>query len=182
MVAATAERDDALLVDLARTGDELAWTTLVRRYQEAAFRLAYLKLGDASDAEDVTQDAFIRAYHSLNKFDTARPFKPWLLQIVVNLTRNRQRSLSRYWVAIQRWRNQQPVADNKPLADKLEAAQLWQAVQTLSPKLQEVVYLRYFLDLSVAESAETLGIQSGTVKSRTSRALRQLRGLIEAEL
>ncbi len=162
-------------IEQAQAGDESAWTALVHRYQQPAFRLAYLWLGDADSAEDVTQEAFIRAYQSLHRFDPTRPFKPWLLQIVVNLTRNRQRSLARYWAVIQRWRNQTPIVDDAPLAQRIEAQQLWQMVQQLSTPLQEVIYLRYFLELSVAETADVLGIKVGTVKSRSSRALAQLR-------
>jgi RNA polymerase sigma-70 factor (ECF subfamily) len=63
----------------ARQGDEQAWTSLVREHQTAAFRLAYLLLGSAEDAEDVAQEVFIRAFRALDRFDLERPFRPWLL-------------------------------------------------------------------------------------------------------
>jgi RNA polymerase sigma-70 factor (ECF subfamily) len=156
---------------------------LVRQHQEPAFRLAYLILGDRADAEDVTQEAFVRAYLKLDTFDEARPFRPWLLSIAANLARNRRRSIGRYWAALRRyWQNEPPAETNKPDWDgRLEARQLWQAVQRLRPKAQEIVYLRYFLDLSEAETAVTLDIAPGTAKSRLHRALKQLRAVIEAD-
>ena len=64
-----------------------AWTTLVGQQQEAVFRLAYLLLGDADEAQDVAQEAFIRAFRALHRFDPARPLRPWLLSITANLVR-----------------------------------------------------------------------------------------------
>ncbi len=80
----------------AREGDEQAWTALVRENQTAAFRLAYLLLGNADDAEDVAQEAFIRAHRALDRFDLERSFRPWLLGITRNVASNRRRSLRRY--------------------------------------------------------------------------------------
>jgi RNA polymerase sigma-70 factor (ECF subfamily) len=115
----------------------------------------------------------------LEKFDAERPFRPWLLSIAANLARNRRRSLGRYWAMAQRWWQQTEAARDTLPAD--EAQQLWQAVQTLSTAAQEVVYLRYFLELSEAETAATLNIRPGTVKSRLHRALKQLRVILESD-
>src|SRR5689334_7811726 len=86
----------------ARQGDETAWELLVREHQQAIFRLAYLMLGDASDAEDVAQETFMRAFRALDRFDTSRAARPWLLSIAANLARNRRRSLGRYLQALTR--------------------------------------------------------------------------------
>ena len=171
---------DATLIAQARQGDDAAWTQLVRAHQEPAFRLAYLILGDADDAEDVAQEAFVRAYLKLETFDDKRPFRPWILGIAANLARNRKRSIGRYWHALRRWwqNQEEPATSSNPLARRADAEMLWQAVQQLRPNAQEIVYLRYFLDLSEAETSETLGIPKGTVKSRLNRALTQLRGII----
>jgi RNA polymerase sigma-70 factor (ECF subfamily) len=158
----------------------------VGHHQEAAFRLAYLIVRDPADAEDVAQDAFVRAFLALDKFELGRPFQPWLMSITVNLARNRLRSLGRYLNNLRRLTQQEP----KPVqmhgyGEDLQARQqadlLWRAVQRLNRKGQEVVYLRYFLDMSEAEMAETLDIAPGTVKSRLHRALKQLRGVIEKD-
>lgn len=174
----TDQWSDQQLVERARSGDQAAWTALVRRYQQPAFRLAYLSLRDADDAEDVAQEAFVRVYRSLDTFDGDRPFQPWLLQIVVNLARNRQRSIMRYLAQLNRWRNEQPVAAGDGHEERQRAERLWQATMQLSQKGREVVYCRYFLQLPVDETAAILKIKPGTVKSRTSRALSELRLIV----
>ncbi len=176
------DESEQSLIIRARQGDAAAWERLMRQYQGPAFRLAYLILGDPADAEDVAQDAFIRAYLSLDGFNETRPLQPWLLQIVRNLAYNRQRSLSRYWSHLQKWWQGDPeTAINPGGQDKAEARILWQAVRQLKPAWQEVIYLRYFLELSEAETAATLDIAPGTVKSRLHRALKALKPLIEHE-
>lgn len=160
------------LICRARQGDNAAWEQLMYQFQQPVFRLVYLILGDGAEAEDVAQEAFIRAYLSLGQFDVKRPFRPWLLQIAVNLARNRQRSLGRYLDALRRWWQAEP---RQQPTESSEAQMLWQAVQKLRPPAQEIIYLRYFLELSEAETAEALHIAAGTVKSRTHRALQELR-------
>lgn len=171
------DADEAWIVR-ARQGDAAAWEYLVRRYQQPVFRLAYLILGDAGDAEEVAQDVFVRAYLSLARYDKTRPLAPWLLQICRNLARNRRRSLGRYWAAVQRWRQANPDTAVLP-DDRQEAQLLWQAVKKLRPSAQEIIYLRYFLALPEAETAAALNIKAGTVKSRLHRALKQLQQVIE---
>jgi RNA polymerase sigma-70 factor (ECF subfamily) len=175
---ATAE---ANLIQQARQEDAVAWEMLVRQHQEAVFRLAYLLLHNPAEAEDVAQEAFVRAFLALDTFDVARPFKPWLLQITRNLAKNRLRSLSRYWAMVKRWWQEEETAVTATSVSQDESAQLWQAVQKLSPKAQEVVYLRYFLELSEAETAAALDVPVGTVKSRLHRALQQLKLVIEMD-
>ncbi|MBI4314635.1 MAG: RNA polymerase sigma factor [Chloroflexi bacterium] len=172
--------NDAELVTRARRADEAAWETLTRAYAEAAFRLAYLILGDPDDADDVAQEAFIRAYRALNQFDLARPFRPWLLSIVANLARNRLRSAGRYLAALQRAARADPEAHVGAPADSAaaEAREVWQAVKRLGQTDSEIIYLRYFLDMSEADTAQTLGVAPGTVKSRTHRALERLRSVV----
>lgn len=167
---------------LARQGDERAWGALVQEHQEALFRLAYLLLGDADEAADVAQEALIRAFHAFARFDPARPLRPWLLQITKNLARNRRRSVRRYLAAVSRWWQTLPSEAEGPTAATLrtqEAQELWQAVQQLQMSDQEVIYLRYFLELSVADTASVLSVAEGTVKSRLSRALARLRTVVE---
>lgn len=177
--------DDSHWVRLARQGDQEAWVRLVSQHQQVIFRLAYLLLNAGSDAdaaaeaEDVAQEAFVRAYLSLDKFDESRPLRPWLMQITRNLAHNRRRSLGRYLSAIGRWRQSEAVA--APRADPDDARLLRRAVSELPGPSQDVIYLRFFLDMSVAETAEALGLPAGTVKSRLHRALKQLRGQLTAQ-
>jgi len=175
-------RNEALLVAEARKGEERAWRQLVSQHQDAVFRLAYLITGSAEEAQDVAQDAFVRAYLKLDQYDDGRPLRPWLLGITGNLARNRRRSIGRYWHAVQRFlheRGEQTVV--APPRDNSDAQLLWQAVQKLPRAAQAVIYLRYFLELSEAETAETLDIAPGTVKSRAHRSLKKLRLIIEYE-
>lgn len=176
------EARDAHLIGRARQNDPAAWDLLVRRYQEPAFRLAYLILGDAVEAEEVAQDTFVRAYLNLESFDAQRPLRPWILQIARNLARNRRRSLGRYWAHVSRWLQQQPEPVVEPLhRQRSEAQLLWQAVRRLKPAWQEVIYLRHFLELSEAETAVALDVAPGTVKSRLHRAQHALRQIVEQD-
>lgn len=167
----------------ARQGDESAWANLVQQHQDAVFRLTYLLVGDGDEAEDVAQETFIRAFYALYRFDTTRPLRPWLLQIAKNLAHNRRRAVRRYLAALGRWWQAVPAQEEASIVvlQEQEAQELWQAVQQLQRNDQEVIYLRYFLELSVADTAMTLGVAEGTVKSRLSRALARLRTLVMRE-
>ena len=189
---AAASLAEAELLRRARLQDEAAWGTLVRQHQEPVFRLAYLLLGSdatAMEAEDVAQETFVRAFLKLEQFEDGRPLRPWLLAIAANLTRNRRRSRGRYWAALQRWWQRVGQAETiEPapvhragLDDQWQSELLWKAVQRLSQDHQQVVYLRYFLELSEEEMAATMGIAPGTVKSRLYRARQALRTMIELE-
>jgi RNA polymerase sigma-70 factor (ECF subfamily) len=171
---------EADLIRRARAGDEAAYERLVRDHQEAVFRLAYLFTGDTHEAEDVAQEVFIRALNALDRFDDSRPLRPWLLSITANCARNRHRAFGRYAAALKRL-----VVPTTSVAaevdQRIEAQTLWQAVRRLSAVDQEVIYLRYFLELSVNEAAEAMNVEPGTVKSRLSRALDRLRDVIERD-
>jgi RNA polymerase sigma-70 factor (ECF subfamily) len=167
---------------MARQGDQAAWEDLIRAHQEPVFRLAYLLLGDPDEAEDVAQETFLRAYKSLRRFDTDRPLRPWLLRIASNLAHNRHRSIGRYLAALTRFAQQDPEGIKSTTIQMEDESQaLWQAMKKLTMPFQKVVYLRYFLDMSESEMAETLEVPAGTVKSRLHRALSKLRGIIERD-
>lgn len=169
------------LIRRAREGDSAAIEQIVQHHQEAVFRLAYLMLGDAAEAEDVAQEAFIRALKALATFDATRPLRPWLLSIVSNLSKNRMRSISRYWAALRRSFVDSQSSLETENARQLDAESLWKAVQRLNPADQEIIYLRYFLELSTTETADVLKIEEGTVKSRLSRAIARLRSVVQEE-
>jgi len=171
-------------VDRALQGDQTAWERLVRLHQEPVFRLAYLLLGDPEDAEDAAQETFIRAHRALNRFDASRPMRPWLLQIVANLSRNRRRAIGRYWAVLQRRLQAEPPTSQDVetrVGNRIQSERLWQAIRQLRQDDQQIIYLRYFLELPISEAAEAASIAEGTVKSRTSRALGRLRQVIERD-
>jgi len=177
---------EANLIHQARQGNQASWSALVTAHQEATFRLAYLLLGDADEAKDVAQEAFIRAFQALDRFDPERPLRPWLLRITTNQARNRRRALGRYRAALKRLFQAGEPASARPgpgdeQLQQWEARTLWQAIRRLNSTDQEIIYLRYFLELSVAETAEAAGIAPGTVKSRLSRALQRLRTVVTEE-
>lgn len=176
--------DEATLIRHAANGDTTAWEPLVLAHQEAVFRLCYLLLGDPDDAEDIAQETFLRAWNHLKRFDSTRPLRPWLLSIASNLASNRRRSAGRYLAALTRAFRNEPVSSastEEKSAQYMEANDLWKAVQTLNVPDQQIIYLRYFLELSVTETAEALRVAEGTVKSRLSRALERLRGIIRQD-
>jgi RNA polymerase sigma factor (sigma-70 family) len=177
-------QDEAELVAKARQADEAAWTAIVRSYQEPVFRMAYLILGDRHEAEDAAQETLIRAYRSLHQFDLQRQLKPWLLSIAANTAKNRRRAGWRYLKAVRRlFRLEEGIAAD-PSQDSntaIDSLNLWQAVQSLSQNDQRIIYLRYFMELSVAETASALDISPGTVKSRLHRALARLKDSITVD-
>lgn len=181
---AEAGLDEQALVTQALEGDPAAWEAIVAGHQEVVFRLAYLHLGTAADAQDVAQETFIRAWRHLEQFDRARPLRPWLLGIAANQARNRKRAAGRYLAALHRLLQAEPPKEvfmDSASGRRQEAERLWQAVRTLRPADQQVIYLRFFLELDVAETAQALAVAPGTVKSRQHRALERLRARIAAD-
>jgi RNA polymerase sigma-70 factor (ECF subfamily) len=172
--------EDSELVERARRGDEGAYEELVRAHQGIAFRTAYVIAGNASDAEDAAQEAFVKAYRALGRFRQGSPFRPWLLRIVANEARNRRRSAGRRAALSLRAAADESSGDAAPspegvlLADE-ERGRLLAAVNELREEERLVIACRFFLELSEEETAAALDVRLGTVKSRTSRALEHLR-------
>jgi RNA polymerase sigma factor (sigma-70 family) len=176
-VASAAEKDSAL-VEAARNGDVESYGRLVERYETVAHRTAYM-LGAGEDAADVVQDAFMKAYAALDRFNADKPFRPWLLTIVANETRNRWRWFSRHRTVPlallgddlpqPSGRSPQEVAENQETSRSLR-----DAVNGLPRQQRDVIVCRYLLDLSEEDTALVLRIPRGTVKSRLSRGLRAL--------
>ena len=176
--------EDAELFARAQRGDIDAYEEIVQRYQQLAFRTAYVITRSAAEAEDAAQDAFVKAYRALASFRTGAEPRPWLLRIVANEARNRMRS------AVRRQRLELRLAEGfrqgdaapSPEAAAVEADERRRLV-SLVGELEEndrlIIASRYFLELSGEETAAALGIPEGTVKSRLSRALGRLRERIE---
>src|SRR3712207_2928860 len=91
----TFSSEDIKLAKLAKAGDTAAYERLVRNHEAAAFRTAYLITGDASEAEDAAQEAFVKAYRALGRFQSGAPFRPWLLAVVANEAKNRRKAALR---------------------------------------------------------------------------------------
>ena len=167
------------LVARATRGDAAAYEEIVRTYQGIAFRTAYLLTGSAADAEEAAQDAFVKAYRALRRFRPGSPFRPWFLAIVANEARNRRRSAGRR-AGLTLRAAEEPQAGTSPSPEDVVLAgerrgALLAAVGRLREGDREIISCRYFLELSEEETAATLGLRRGTVKSRLSRALERLR-------
>jgi RNA polymerase sigma-70 factor (ECF subfamily) len=176
---------DAEAIARAREADSGAFGVLVTRYEEAAFRAAYLITRNAADAADVAQEAFVRAHAQLHTFHTQEPFRPWLLRIVTNLALNQRRSLGRRLGLLER-AGRLLSNDNAPAPEALvmtdeESRTVWEAINRLGEDDRLILYLRYFLELSEAEMARVIDKAPGTVKSRLSRASSRLRSVIERD-
>jgi RNA polymerase sigma-70 factor (ECF subfamily) len=172
-------------VRLARSGNSAAYAVLVGLYQEVAFRAAYLIVRDAAAAEDVVQEAFVRAHRELGRFREGEPFRPWLLRIVSNLALNEVRSRGRKLGLLQRFgalrREDETPSPEVPLVESEQARTVWSAINRLGEDDRLVLYLRYFLELDEREMAAVLERPAGTVKSRLHRASARLRTVIEEE-
>jgi RNA polymerase sigma factor (sigma-70 family) len=171
-----------------RGGDTDAYADLVRRHAPVAVRTAAL-LGAGSEAEDVAQEAFVKAYAALGRFRTGAPFRPWLLRIVANETRNLHRSAGRRAAREQRaWAAAEPllVRGGQDVAGAVLGSARREALVAglarLSVPHRQVVTCRYLLDLDEAETAAVLGWPRGTVKSRLHRALAALRTDLEVDV
>ncbi|HET7477157.1 MAG TPA: sigma-70 family RNA polymerase sigma factor [Dermatophilaceae bacterium] len=153
----------------------------MRLHADVAVRWARL-LGAGAEAEDVAQDAFVKAYSALSGFRPGMPFRPWLLRIVQRETSNLRRSAARRRareVAAGRDRTAVLAAASPDPAAAAEAGalhtRLWAAVEALPEEQRLVVCCRYLLELDEAETAVALGLRRGTVKSRLHRGLVRLR-------
>ncbi|MGW3625184.1 RNA polymerase sigma factor [Streptomyces sp. NPDC000880] len=177
--------DESAVITRVRAGEPEAYAELVRAHTHVALRAA-VAFGAGADAEDVVQSAFLKAYQALGRFRDGAAFRPWLLRIVVNETRNTVRSAVRLRALAGR---EALLIGSEPLipesADPAVAALaeerrtvLLAALEELSEEQRQVVTYRYLLEMDEAETAEALGWPRGTVKSRLNRALAKLGQLI----
>ncbi|MBC7248856.1 MAG: sigma-70 family RNA polymerase sigma factor [Anaerolineae bacterium] len=162
------------LIRRCQAGDEEAFAALFHQYKNLVYKIAYLMLDSADEAEDALQEVFLRVYRSLSTFEPAKgAFTTWLYRITVNHCLNRRRK-SRLSISLDRV---SPLLAERPSfqgrVENEEAVQ--QALSRLSKKLRVVIVLRYYLGLSYAEIAQILNIPIGTVKSRLALALKTLR-------
>jgi RNA polymerase sigma factor (sigma-70 family) len=156
----------------------------VERYRDLVFRTAYVIVGDPTEAEDATQEAFVKAYYALPRFRTGAPFRPWLLQIVANEARNRRKAAGRRTHLALRVAGATAATNTAAPEDAVLAAErramLLGALETLRAEDRLAIAYRYFWGLAEPELAGALGCARGTVKSRLSHALRRLRERLAA--
>ena len=157
-------------------GERDAFRYLVERYQDVVFGTAYNMTGNRALAEELAQEAFLSAWKGIRSFRRGRPFKPWLIRILVNavMAHRRRRSVETTPIEESEW-----AEDAEHPADLAESRSeqqtLQQAIRGLGPEHRQVVVLRYFADMTVPEVAQASGVRQGTVKSRLHRAHQALR-------
>jgi RNA polymerase sigma factor (sigma-70 family) len=180
-----ADVEDADLVERARAGDHHAYAGLVRRHQSTALRVAYAICGSASEAEDVVQEAFVKAYRALGAYRAESPWRPWLLRIVANEAKNRVRAAARRRRTTQRHTAlavPPPADPEEVVLGRLTDEAVLQALVSLPDVHRQVLACRFVAGLSESETAAVLEVAGGTVKSRQSRALARLREALVAEV
>lgn len=180
---------DRDLIDRARDGDGAAFGVIVRRYQKRIYRLAVHLLKDAAEAEDVTQDTFVRAYGALDRFDgRSEPFT-WMYRIAVNLSLNaiRSRKTKKRATTPDDPRIEGLLVEHRAThadparlsADRQMAMTLCDGLDTLSESLRMTLILVSIDGLSHANAAEVLGCPEGTVAWRIHEARRRLRDFMD---
>jgi RNA polymerase sigma-70 factor, ECF subfamily len=174
LVGATAVReepaDEAALIRSVRDGDRAAGEHLIRLHWDAAQQAAFLVTLDRAASEDIAQESMLSALGSLDRFDEARPFAPWLHRIVVNRALDWTRARSRRReVELDTQELAEARADSYGLDDDLLSA-----IHALGPEQRLMVAMRYLLGYGEGEIAELLDLPRGTVGSRLRRALDQM--------
>ncbi len=168
------------LAKLAQHGDTEAFGELVKNHQRAVFNIAYRLTYNWQEAEDVAQEAFLKAYQAMNRFDPERPFGPWIFRIATNMALNR----------IKRGHPEVDIDKVTVLADpshspdaRAVAAErstmIRVAVAALPPNYRAAIELRHFQGLSYREMSEQLGAPLSDVKSWLFRARRKLQDMLE---
>jgi RNA polymerase sigma-70 factor (ECF subfamily) len=169
--------DEAGLLARAKGGDLFAFEEIVRRYQRRVYGTARRIVRQHDVADDVAQDAFIRAYEHLQSFDLARPFGPWVCRIAANLAVNHVRSPESREEGLPEDHLERPQAGGDPLGEVLEGEArrvLDVALGALPAEQRAVFVLRALEEMSYREIADALGLSMGTVMSRLFRARERL--------
>jgi RNA polymerase sigma-70 factor (ECF subfamily) len=170
-------------------GSDSAQEALYETHHAAAFRLAYLLLQDACDAEEVVQDAFVYVLRSLHRYDAERgSFWTWLRVVLVSRCRNKRRrkqvetvSLETLAAAGQAPADQKPAGDPAGLLEMRGTQQaVWRALEQVSPGARDALILRYYEGLPYAEIGTILGCSADAARSRVAHGKAQLRRLLSA--
>jgi RNA polymerase sigma-70 factor (ECF subfamily) len=185
----TAGEDDALIVRRVLKGDRAAFELLVRRYQGGLFRFLYHLLGgDRSRAEEVAQEAFLKVFSHLGRYDQSKKFSTWLYAIARNVAIDEMKKARPIPFSAladpaegSSWIEDRVREERTPAlicAENEEQLSITRALAELPPEYRDVVVLRYFEGLSYVEIAEILGQPVTTVKIRLFRAKKRLLALL----
>jgi len=170
-------------IQRAADGDQAAWDTIVQTYWRKVFNVAYRFVGTYEEAEDLTQEIFLKVFRSLGTFDRRANFQTWLVSVSRNFCIDRYRSGRRDRAVFAREVDPSTVHAEAPGLNAYARVELQDRVallRALSPPLRTAVLLRDIHELSYQEIAAQLGVAEGTVKSRINRGRAELARQIEA--
>ncbi len=177
--------EEADLVRRTLAADKRAFAVLVERHQAAVYRFAERYTGDADEALDIAQEAFASAFVALKRYDPARPFKTWLMRIVVNKCHDwsRRRAVRRFFSGALPIEHAFDVAadiaaPDIAASDAMELARVSAAITRLPAPLREVLILRTIDAMSQAETATILGISEKAVENKLRRARQQVLAML----
>jgi len=181
------DTDITALIQQCLSGDQTAWQTIVRTHRRKVFNIAYKFVGSVDEAEDLTQDVFIKVFRSLSTFDRRANFQTWLYSVTRNLCIDHYRALRKEREALNRDLDVDVLAPASPDRSPLQileaqdqAALLRRALDRLPPAMRTAVVLRDLQELSYEDIAQKLDLPDGTVKSRISRGRAELARQIQA--
>ena len=178
---------DKQFVLKAQAGDKKAFGKLVKKYQDKVLYLAYDLIGNFDDAQDIAQNAFLRALNGINNFKSQSSFSTWLYRIVVNLSIDFKRAKSRKrHVSIEKSQDEDAksieniLKDNYLQPDQIAelkdfTKQVNNALKKLPHNQKTAFILRHYHDMNMQEIAEILGCKPGTIRSHLFRAINKLR-------
>jgi len=172
--------EDLAEVERVLAGETAAFENIVRRWQNPLINLAYRFCRDRSRAEDLAQEAFLRAYRALGQWRKDAAFSTWLFALATNLYRSELRRIPARIVSIDEVSEpKDPRSDDGIWEVEDRDRSLRRAVFTLPPKYRDALDLFYFHEMDVPAAAQSLGLPEGTVKARLFRGRELLRGKLK---
>ena len=187
-----AENNDEQLVSAYLNGDEKSLETLIQRYMDPIYSFVYRHIGKPREAEDVTQEVFLKCWKNLKTFDQQRSFKTWIFNIAKNASIDflrKKKSINFSDLENEDGENEivDNLTDSEPLPDELFerknlAEELTGAINKLPLKYRMVLFLHYNDHFNFREISESLGESINTVKSRHLRGIKMLKSLIDTQL
>ena len=181
--------DDLKIIESCLLGNTQIFSQLIDNYRNMIYNLAYRMSNNSQEAEDISQEAFLRAYQSLTHFNPSYKFSTWLYQITLNIIRDRFKKKELKYVSLDapvetddsEFYPQPEDLTNNPeqiMTQREDAQAIQQAIYSLPLKYREVIVLRHLQDLSYIEISNILKLPSGTVKIHLYRAREQLRKIL----
>ena len=181
------EPADNILIQKCRVRDKDAYRVLVKRYKKQAYSFAFSYLKNVDDAFNISQEAFIKAWNAMNRFEEGRSFRSWLFSIIKNLSINliiKKKNLREISLEKALEESSFDITDTSAgplevLENKEKRKQVWKAIMGLKEEFREIIILKHFNDLSYREISEAINIPEGTVMSRLYHARLSLKESLE---